>query len=65
MNKISIEISDIPHGHGLSFKKGLADALPDNRDNESSCHETQLASYNKGRDAGATVAASIAKHVKA
>jgi len=27
MHKIELEIPEIPHGHGLSFKKGVADGL--------------------------------------
>ena len=65
MSKISVEIADIPHGHGRSFKKGVADALLDCRDNKRSCHETHLASYNRGQDLGATIKREIAKQVKA
>ena len=26
MNIIQLDVSDIPHGHGMSFKKGVADS---------------------------------------
>lgn len=35
MTKIEIAIPDIPHGHGLSFKKGIADGLLGCRDHET------------------------------
>lgn len=53
MKKIEITIPDIPHGHGLSFKKGLADCLLENEDNKDSCHETHAASYLRGQVVGA------------
>jgi hypothetical protein len=34
MTIIQIEIPEIPHGHGLSFKKGIADGLLDCSANE-------------------------------
>ncbi len=65
MEKIEIAIPDIPHGHGLSFKKGLADGLLKTNDHESTCHETHSASYHRGRDVGEVLRREVAKHVKA
>ncbi len=65
MPKIDITIPDIPHGHGLSFKKGIADGLLECEDNQSTCHETHAASYRRGHDAGAALKEEIAKYVKA
>jgi hypothetical protein len=62
--KIEIELPDIPHGHGLSFKKGLADSLLDSKVNESTCHETHKKSYSEGRAIGETIKQEVAKHVK-
>jgi len=62
---MNIEIFEIPHGHGLSFKKGVADALLETKDHESSCHETHLASYRCGYEVGETLKTMIAKQVKA
>jgi len=65
MRKIELEIPEIPHGHGLSFKKGIADGLLDNRDHEATPHETHAASYQRGVEVGAHLKTIIAKLVKA
>lgn len=65
MTTIEIEIPEIPHGHGLSFKKGIADALLDCRDHEQTPHETHAASYQRGLDVGAELKGAIARLVKA
>lgn len=52
METIQIEIPDIPYGHGLSFKKGIADELLDCRENENTGHETHAASYQRGINVG-------------
>ena len=64
MKTIAIELPDIPHGHGLSFKKGIADGLLDNRDHEDSPHSTHSASYQRGFDIGAELKQQIAALVK-
>ncbi|MBT4723187.1 MAG: hypothetical protein HOI42_14190 [Candidatus Marinimicrobia bacterium] len=65
MSEIQIEIQEIQHGHGLSFKKGVSDALLGNRDHESSCHETHSASYQRGYEFGEALVSKVASHVKA
>ena len=65
MTTIQIEIPEIPHGHGLSFKKGLADGLLDCRDHEATPHDTHSASYKRGLEVGAELKREIAKLVKA
>lgn len=65
MTTVKIEIQEIPHGHGLSFKKGVADGLLDCRDNEATPHETHAASYERGIEVGAALKCEIAKLVKA
>ena len=65
MDEIEITIPEIPHGHGLSFKKGVADGLLESQQHESSCHETHAASYRRGREIGGVLKTEIAKRVKA
>lgn len=65
MTTIQIKIPEIPHGHGISFKKGLADGLLDCRDHEATPHETHSASYQRGLEVGAELKREIAKLVKA
>ncbi|RZM06630.1 MAG: hypothetical protein EOO88_53080 [Pedobacter sp.] len=64
MATIQIEISEIPHGHGLSFKKGISDGILDCRDHEETPHHTHSASYERGLVVGAALKREIAKHVK-
>ncbi len=65
MTIIQLNIPEIPHGHGLSFKKGIADGLLDCRDHEATPHETHSASYERGIEVGAELKHEIAKFVKA
>ena len=64
MTIIQIEIPEIPHGHGLSFKKGIADGLLDCRVNEKKHHDTHCKSYDRGLVIGANLKSELAKHVK-
>lgn len=57
-------IDDIPHGHGLSYKKGVSDGLLDRYDYETSIHETHRASYRRGREFGTMLRSMIAEKVK-
>ena len=61
---ISIPIEDIPHGHGLSFKHGVADGLLGSNTYESKPHPTHSASYERGKIFGIQLKAEIAKNVK-
>ncbi|MDD5029910.1 MAG: hypothetical protein PHH58_10480 [Rhodoferax sp.] len=65
MTTVTIEFPEIPHGHGLSFKKGVADGLLDCRDHESTPHEIHSASYQRGIEVGIELKREIAKLVKA
>jgi hypothetical protein len=65
MATVQIDILEIPHGHGLSFKKGVADGLLDTSSHESEIHETHLASYKRGIAVGADLKEKIAGQVKA
>lgn len=64
MTIINLNIPEIPHGHGRSFKKGVADGLLDCRDHENTSHKTHLASYERGIEVGAVLKREIAKLVK-
>ncbi len=64
MTTVTIEIPEIPHGHGLSFKKGVADGLLDCQGREETFHETHSASYQRGIEAGAELKREIVKLVK-
>lgn len=59
-----IDIPEIPHGHGLSFKRGVADGLLESRVHDASLHQTHLASYERGVDVGKSLRFEIAKLVK-
>jgi hypothetical protein len=61
----NIEIPEIPHGHGLSFKKGIADGLLETKEHESTCHETHLANYRRGYEIGEALKKVISNKVKA
>ena len=65
MKKIQLEITEIPHGHGLSFKKGVADGLLGCSDHKETIHSTHSASYERGFSVGTDLAREIAEHVKA
>ncbi|MCV2370226.1 hypothetical protein [Roseateles oligotrophus] len=65
MATIHIAIPEIPHGHGLSFKKGIADGLLDCREHEATPHNTHSASYQRGVTVGGELKSQIAKLVKA
>ena len=64
MKTIYLEIPDIPHGHGLSFRRGLADGLLVVATNEMLPHPTHAASYQRGKTVGQALLAQIAKLVK-
>lgn len=65
MATVQIDIPEIPHGHGLSFKKGVADGLLGTRSHENEPHETHSASYERGLAVGANLKKGIAAKVKA
>lgn len=62
---MNIEIPEIPHGHGLSFKRGVADALLETESHKNTCHGTHAASYLKGYKIGGNLKELIAKKVSA
>ena len=64
MSSIEIPIEDIPHGHGLSFKRGVVDGLLNSNEHESEPHPTHAASYRRGKAFGIQLRDEIAKRVK-
>lgn len=63
MTTIQLKIEEIPHGHGASFKKGIASILAnsDLSENLPNGHEH---SYERGQQIGNQLKAEIAKLVK-
>ncbi len=61
---IELDIPAIPHGHGLSFKKGIADGLLENRSHEAEIDSTNHASYERGYVVGTNLKEKIAPIVK-
>ncbi len=58
------DISTIPHGHGLSFKKGVADGLLEKNTFSNCFHDTHQASYNRGVRFGNQLKDMIANQVQ-
>jgi hypothetical protein len=57
-------VQDIPHGHGLSFKKGICDGLMEAETNKGNYHETHEGSYLRGVAEGVALRVAIAARVK-
>ena len=55
---------DIPHGHGLSHKRGVSDGLLGKTDYEADVHKTHRASYQRGFQEGETLQQEIASRVR-
>lgn len=65
MAKIEIDIPVIPHGHGMSFKRGIADGMLETSIHKHECHETHIATYQKGIKIGQLLIEAVADHVTA
>lgn len=61
---IKLEVSDIPHGHGLSFKRGVSDGLLEHNLFQNDIHSTNLHSYKRGLAVGQELKKQIANKVK-
>ena len=60
-----LDIPDISHGHGLSFKKGIVDGiLGENRFENDLPDGGHSSSYKKGYDLGESLKSEIATKVK-
>ena len=55
---------DIPHGHGLSYKRGISDGIRGERRYEGEVHETHLASYQRGVEEGEVIRKSVGDRVR-
>jgi len=64
MSKISVEINELPHGHGASFKKGLSDGIFDKKEFINDIPTGHEKSYQKGISIGNALCKEIAKQVK-
>ena len=54
----------IPHGHGLSHKKGISDGLLNQRTYEAEIHHTHQASYQRGIEEGQILRQEVAQRVR-
>ena len=63
-----MDIKEIPHGHGLSFKRGIADGILSNQEKAISAPDTipegHDKSYRDGFLFGVALAKQIAEKVK-
>jgi hypothetical protein len=59
-----LAVPSIPHGHGLSFKKGVADGILGLSSHSDKCHESHFASYKRGVAVGTTLKNDMAKLVR-
>lgn len=66
LKKISeiLEHLEIPHGHGLSLKKGVSDGLLDKEASKFDLPNGHNESYRKGVEFGKKLKEEIAKKVK-
>ncbi|MDP1658912.1 MAG: hypothetical protein Q8L73_06120 [Methylotenera sp.] len=64
MVSVQVEFLEIPHGHGLSCKKGVADGLLECRIYENDAPSTHSASYERGIVVGMAMKEEISRHVK-
>lgn len=55
---------DIPHGHGLSFKKGVSDGLLDCSDYANNLPDGHNGSYARGVEEGIALRRAIALRVR-
>jgi hypothetical protein len=63
MKSFEIHLDEIPHGHGLSFNRGIADVLLDIEENKNDVPKTHLASYRKGFEVGVYIKENVAYQV--
>lgn len=62
-SKLEVAIPDLPHGHGMSFKRGLADGLLRSTEFKAKTPITHLASYRLGHELGVQLKNEIANQV--
>lgn len=59
-----MSVRDIPHGHGLSHKKGIADGLVEANTYANNLPNGHEQSYQRGRAEGEALRASVAQRVR-
>lgn len=59
-----MDIKELPHGHGLSFKKGVSDGLLDEKIYESKLPNGHENSYKLGVRYGAELQEKVKQKVK-
>ena len=59
-----IKIEEIPHGHGLSFKKGCSDGLLNNKTLKENLPNGHYMSYQKGLNLGKELQKNISLKTK-
>jgi len=64
MNKIEELLKDIPHGHGLSFKKGISDLLLESENHQNKLPNGHNKSYQRGKQFGKHLKIMILKNIK-
>lgn len=62
MAEFQITIEEIPHGHGRSFKLGVAKGLLDTFDEKPT--DTHDASFRRGKELGEQIKKMVAGQVK-
>lgn len=61
---VNIDLPELPHGHGLSFKRGVVDGLIETLQHEDELPPTHRHSYNLGTNFGQELRAMIAGFVR-
>lgn len=64
MDSVNLGVEGIPHGHGLSFKRGLSDGLLERDEFREEVHPTHLHSYERGLILGKDLRSQVARAVK-
>lgn len=64
MPKITLSVEEIPHGHGLSTKHGIADGLLEETKYEGKVPNGHDASYQRGVEIGKKLMQQVASLVK-
>lgn len=60
-----VNISELPHGHGFSYKKGVSDGLfGESKYEDETSKLRHTSSYKKGYELGETLKSEVASKVK-
>ncbi len=64
MPTVTLDVEEIPHGHGMSTKLGIADGLLEERKPKGEVPNGHDASYKRGVQIGTALRQEIANLVK-